>query len=296
MGSRRSQFRVMPSAVAMRSLTIFVKRYKQVTRTPQTRIIWLFAFRNLSNMLLSIFTAPISLSCLFALPLVVSSFISPNPRSDCSQGIGLGYVSCPNQPGCCFGGSVCCAGGCCPTGSFCVNFGLPNEGCCPFTDPTSCGVPKPTTVSFQCSLPVLDPWEIPLGLPILKLGVSDGRYLSLSLTYQQSYFPQGYGACGSQYKRWCSANSRDWQCPMDTICGSFSGSCLDFDDSTECTTTSAAGQASSTAGTASARSGSVVESAASSPTGSARPNDGGKIINRLPLPGWLAAMFLGWLV
>ncbi|KAK4185316.1 hypothetical protein QBC35DRAFT_476469 [Podospora australis] len=74
--------------------------------------------------------------------ILAATLESPFPVSDCSRGVG--FITCPNQPGCCFGGSICCGGGCCGLTSWCVNVGLPNEGCCPLSDPTSCGAAVPS--------------------------------------------------------------------------------------------------------------------------------------------------------
>jgi hypothetical protein len=76
-----------------------------------------------------------------------AQFVSPYPISDCSGGIGFGLASCPNQPGCCSGGAVCCAGGCCPITAWCVNQGTADEGCCPLSDSDSCGASVASFVS-----------------------------------------------------------------------------------------------------------------------------------------------------
>jgi hypothetical protein len=79
------------------------------------------------------------------LSTISAQFVSPNPISGCNGGVDAGIVTCSNQGGCCSGGAACCAGGCCPTTAWCVNEGLPNEGCCDLNDPTWCqgskGVP-----------------------------------------------------------------------------------------------------------------------------------------------------------
>ncbi|KAK3324984.1 hypothetical protein B0H66DRAFT_108181 [Apodospora peruviana] len=80
---------------------------------------------------------------------LATSFIDPYPVSDCSGGV-LSGVTCPNQPGCCSGGAVCCAGGCCPLTAWCVNAGSPDEGCCPFGDSTNCGAVVPTYTLPAC--------------------------------------------------------------------------------------------------------------------------------------------------
>lgn len=80
-------------------------------------------------------------------PLLSAQFVSPYPVSDCSGGIAFGQASCPSQAGCCAGGAACCAGGCCPILAYCVNVGLPNEGCCPLSDSDSCGASVASFVS-----------------------------------------------------------------------------------------------------------------------------------------------------
>jgi hypothetical protein len=83
----------------------------------------------------------------------LGQFVDPYPVNDCSGGVFFGGFTCPSQPGCCSGGAQCCAGGCCPTLSYCVNIGSSDEGCCPFDDPTNCGVVEPTGTSDECSSP-----------------------------------------------------------------------------------------------------------------------------------------------
>jgi hypothetical protein len=93
------------------------------------------------------------IAILFQLRCCLTDFVSPYPANDCTGGIAMGAVTCPSQPGCCSGGAQCCAGGCCPMLSYCVNVGLSDEGCCPFDDPTNCGVEQPTSTVDDCSWP-----------------------------------------------------------------------------------------------------------------------------------------------
>ena len=87
-------------------------------------------------------------TALISVSLAAGGFVEPYPVNSCSGGIAFGAVTCPNQPGCCSGGAVCCAGGCCPITAWCVNYGLPNEGCCPFSDKSNCGAVVPTMYVF----------------------------------------------------------------------------------------------------------------------------------------------------
>ena len=91
-------------------------------------------------------------TALIGISLAAGGFVEPYPVNSCSGGIAFGAVTCPNQPGCCSGGAVCCAGGCCPITAWCVNYGLPNEGCCPFSDKTNCGAVVPSYVYISAFL------------------------------------------------------------------------------------------------------------------------------------------------
>ncbi|KAF5682938.1 hypothetical protein FDENT_7459 [Fusarium denticulatum] len=71
--------------------------------------------------------------------LVSAQVVSPYPVSDCGGGIAGTELQCPDQPGCCSGGAMCCAGGCCPLSAICVNSGTSNEQCCDLSDKSLCG-------------------------------------------------------------------------------------------------------------------------------------------------------------
>lgn len=92
--------------------------------------------------------APFLFLFLAATPPTLAQFLEPFPLADCSQGIGLGVFTCANQEGCCTGSSICCAGGCCPITSWCLNQGTADEGCCPLSDTNNCGASVTSFVSF----------------------------------------------------------------------------------------------------------------------------------------------------
>ncbi|KAJ9416819.1 hypothetical protein QL093DRAFT_2085776 [Fusarium oxysporum] len=73
-----------------------------------------------------------------ACSLVCAQVVSPYPVSNC-DGLAGTDLQCPDQPGCCSGGAMCCAGGCCPLSAICVNSGTSNEQCCDLSDKSLCG-------------------------------------------------------------------------------------------------------------------------------------------------------------
>ncbi|KAJ0129857.1 Kinesin light chain 2 [Fusarium oxysporum f. sp. albedinis] len=73
-----------------------------------------------------------------ACSLVCAQVVSPYPVSNC-DGLAGTDLQCPDQPGCCSGGAMCCAGGCCPLSAVCVNSGTSNEQCCDLSDKSLCG-------------------------------------------------------------------------------------------------------------------------------------------------------------
>ncbi|KAH7397432.1 hypothetical protein BKA66DRAFT_454347 [Pyrenochaeta sp. MPI-SDFR-AT-0127] len=184
------------------------------------------------------------LSCLLLLAAILSvafaDFVEPYPRHDCSTGITAGYTTCPNSPGCCFGASVCCAGGCCPTLSMCVNIGLPNEGCCPYSDTTNCGAPVPSFSKPACS---------------------------------------AVGALNPKPSVQCVSADDDWYCPPGSVCGTIKPLCHDFFD-LGCTSEAASpvpttgpspssGTVGGGSGTGGSVTGSLTNAAAASSTGAA---------------------------
>ncbi|KAH6952042.1 hypothetical protein DER45DRAFT_577490 [Fusarium avenaceum] len=73
-----------------------------------------------------------------AFNLVCGQVVDPYPVSNCG-GLAGTQLQCPNQPGCCSGGAMCCAGGCCPLSAICVNSGTSDEKCCDLSDKSLCG-------------------------------------------------------------------------------------------------------------------------------------------------------------
>ncbi|RKK14207.1 hypothetical protein BFJ66_g6730 [Fusarium oxysporum f. sp. cepae] len=77
-----------------------------------------------------------------ACSLVCAQVVSPYPVSNC-DGLAGTDLQCPDQPGCCSGGAMCCAGGCCPLSAICVNSGTSNEQCCDLSDKSLCAAASP---------------------------------------------------------------------------------------------------------------------------------------------------------
>lgn len=63
-------------------------------------------------------------------------------RSTAPTPIFESYTACHagDYSQCCAVNTDCCAGGCCPGGSYCVGQGTSNEKCCAGSDSTDCGL------------------------------------------------------------------------------------------------------------------------------------------------------------
>jgi hypothetical protein len=121
--------RTLGSSVAVALCELLFFKYQSVVTAIG------FASFSITHKMLSLPLLAISLFCRFSLAALPPGAVAPNPASPCNSYL---VFSCPNQPGCCAGGS-CCAGGCCGLNQFCVNFGTSNEACCPLSDPSGCG-------------------------------------------------------------------------------------------------------------------------------------------------------------
>ena len=174
----------------------------------------------------------------FAATASATSFVDPYPVNDCSGGIGYGQTICPNQPGCCSLGAICCAGGCCPITAWCVNAGTPGEGCCPLSDKTNCGAVVPTYVRTDIPHGIFSPSLCP-PVSLLK---------EVLTTLFVIIMGQTLPACDGRPKPsvQCVSADDDWYCPHGYVCGTVSGACYDF--AADCTTPgTAAGGGASTA-------------------------------------------------
>ncbi|CVL05295.1 uncharacterized protein FMAN_10844 [Fusarium mangiferae] len=96
--------------------------------------------------------------------LVSAQVVSPYPVSDCGGGIAGTELQCPDQPGCCSGGAMCCAGGCCPLSAICVNSGTSNEQCCDLSDKSLCGAAVTDSSPACPTAPGIHPSKLCVGV------------------------------------------------------------------------------------------------------------------------------------
>jgi hypothetical protein len=122
------------------------------------------AHQQLPTMVTMVTMKLLTLLLIQACGLVSAQVVSPYPVSDCGGGIAGTELQCPDQPGCCSGGAMCCAGGCCPLSAICVNSGTSNEQCCDLSDKSLCGAAVTDSVRFLSRIRIFYIQRVPLSV------------------------------------------------------------------------------------------------------------------------------------
>ncbi|KAF5632267.1 uncharacterized protein FTJAE_7599 [Fusarium tjaetaba] len=155
---------------------------------------------------------PLTFLLIQACGLVSAQVVSPYPVSDCGGGIAGTELQCPDQPGCCSGGAMCCAGGCCPLSAVCVNSGTSNEQCCDLSDKSLCGAAVTDSVRFLSRIRIFYIRRVPVVCT------------RINIYYFQS--PACPTAAGIHPSKLCVGVDSDWYCPWDAVCNNAGGGCI----------------------------------------------------------------------